>query len=452
MKISFLIILFGYFISSKDIEDYFIYDLSANTAFTLPIPEIGYFPEDVYYFRMSAIKEHNYEFQHYVLDDTYLTFKVKVCGYKYKPTNQEIIDVGSQYCTSYLNQIIKKVGDYYEYSYTFSTSSMEYFVIELLNYQSLNFLKVNVYTVIPQPYFLNLTLNEAIRYYLVGKNDYYFIMQTPNYHNLEFQVSVFKEIINFQVNFCSSYSRPNTPEEESLFECGNVLSAENDYTKGKYITYIYPYTNKTVNPYLALHIKNTAVLEYLEVYAHCPDKLFLINLNEPYKVNMSQLQQEYLPSGHNYYFKMPAKSKEKLELKLSLYENETCNLTIYMSDYNYNPSDNEILNGEGNYGNPLIGTGFKEEDYLCYIYQFSTSYNVSYLAIRLENCEDLNYLQIHIYPQKSKESEENKGNRSYGLIIAIIIVSILIVAVIAIIFLKKSGYLRKQVNSNEIQI
>ena len=402
MKISLLIFLIGFVINSKE-KEAFIYDLSPNTAFTLPIPENGYIPENVYYFRMDAIKEHDYEFQHFVLDDGYLDFKVKICGYKSRPTDEEIINVGSQSCTSYLNQRKKKEGNYYSYSYSFTSGSMDYFVIELLNNQSLNFLKVNALTDNPNPVFIDVDFNYDVRLYFLNKIDYYYIMPTPKYNNLEFYISVKKDIptTNFQVNFCSSsYSRPNTSEEDSLFECGNVLSVKKNHTKGDYDTYIYPYTNKTDKPYIALHVKNIVSLDYLGVYTYCLDKLFSINLNESYKVNMTQFQQQYLQAGHNYYFKMPAESNKNFGIRLSLYKNETSNYKIYISEYKENPSENEILGGEGNYGNPLKGVDSIEKDYRHYEYQFATSANVTYLVIRIDNYKDINYLQIQVYPKK----------------------------------------------------
>lgn len=313
-----------------------------------------------------------------------------------------------------------------------------------------------IYAGVQSPLFMDVEFSYDVRLYFLPKPDYYYIMKTPKYNNLEFYITVKKDVptTDFPINFCTSNSRPQKAEEESLFECGNVLSVQKNHTKDGYDTYIYPYSYKTDKSYIALHVKNIGSLEYLGVYTHCLDKIFSINVNESYKVNMTQFEQQNLQAGHNYFFKTQVESNQNFGIKFSLYKNETSNYKIYISEYNENPSENEIFGGEGNYGNPLKGKASIENDYRNYEYQFTTSVNATYLVIRIDNYKDINYLQIQVYPQEIKEksgNKSNKSNKSYGLIISSIIISILILAVVAFIILKYFGYFRKPVSSIEIQ-
>ena len=145
MKIAYLIVLISYALCSTDR----VFDISFNTEYTVDIRQFdeGYIPGGhSYYFRMPSITEDELKIQLKVYHNADASFKVDVCGYKFKPTDTQVIN-GNQYCGSALEHTKSTGSTYDEYIYPFETdANVEYLAIHVFNYNALDFLSVYIYS------------------------------------------------------------------------------------------------------------------------------------------------------------------------------------------------------------------------------------------------------------------------------------------------------------------
>ena len=163
--------------------------------------------------------------------------------------------------------------------------------------------------------------------------------------------------------------------------------------------------------------------DYDEKYYHFYD----ITFNERYYVDVTRYDEGYLPGGHNYYFRLGVYPNDKMEIQCTVQRYAIIAFKVDVCPFTYKPSNNDVYHGNAYCANGLSGEKTEYETYDRYTYPFSTSENVNYLAVHLQNYQSLNYLDVYIY------SESGMG---VSLILLIIFLPCIIIAAVVLVILK----------------
>ena len=149
MKISILLLLIGSILSSYDPDYYHFYDINFNERYYVNMNQFtdGFLPaEHSYYFRLPVYSNDKMEIQCTVQRYSVIAFKVDVCPFNHKPSNDEVVN-GNDFCATSLKETKTEYQNYDRYTYPFTTGdNVNYLSVFLYNYHSLNYLDVYVYS------------------------------------------------------------------------------------------------------------------------------------------------------------------------------------------------------------------------------------------------------------------------------------------------------------------
>ena len=151
MKISYLLVLIGYVLSTTEYDGGYVRDIDYNTRYYVDMSQYkwGYLPAGyTYYFRIDAEEDDEMEVRLKVYHNAISSFIVDVCGYNFYPTDDVIIE-NQDYCKYTLGAAKETyIGvEYDEYYYPFTTSSnIDYIAIRLQIRASLHYLSIYVYS------------------------------------------------------------------------------------------------------------------------------------------------------------------------------------------------------------------------------------------------------------------------------------------------------------------
>ena len=151
MKISILLLLIGSILSSSDYDEqyYHFYDITFTERYYVDMAkyEYGFLPAGHnYYFRLGVIPNDKMEIQCTVQRYAVTAFKVDVCPFYTKPSNNEVYH-GNNLCANALQGVKSEYESYDRYTYPFTTGeNVNYLAVHLENLYSLNYLDVYVYS------------------------------------------------------------------------------------------------------------------------------------------------------------------------------------------------------------------------------------------------------------------------------------------------------------------
>ena len=151
MKISILLLLIGSILSSTDYDEkyYHFYDINFNERYYVNMKQFneGFLPAGHnYYFRLPVYPNDKMEIECTVQRWAVIAFKVDVCPFYTKPSNNDVY-YGNRLCANSLKGEKTEYQNYDRYTYPFSTgNNVNYLAVHLQNYQSLDYLDVYVYS------------------------------------------------------------------------------------------------------------------------------------------------------------------------------------------------------------------------------------------------------------------------------------------------------------------
>ena len=126
-----------------------IYYIDFNKRYTVDITRYkeGYLPGGhSYFFGLAVEPDDEMSVDCRVQRNAQINFKVDVCPFTHEPSTEELV-AGNMACVSYLKCTKTSGSDFDQYSYPFSTSSnINHIAVHLLNYQSLYYLDVYIYS------------------------------------------------------------------------------------------------------------------------------------------------------------------------------------------------------------------------------------------------------------------------------------------------------------------
>ena len=142
MKISILLLLIGSILSSSDYDEqyYHFYDITFNERYYVDMAkyEYGFLPAGHnYYFRLGVIPNDKMEIQCTVQRYAVTAFKVDVCPFYTKPSNNEVYH-GNNLCANALQGVKSEYESYDRYTYPFTTG------------ENVNYLAVHLETILPE--------------------------------------------------------------------------------------------------------------------------------------------------------------------------------------------------------------------------------------------------------------------------------------------------------------
>ena len=151
MKISYLLVLIGYVLSTTDYDGGYVLDIDYNTRYYV---DMNKYPGHVlpanyiYFFRIDAEEDDEMEVRLQVLTGAYSYFDIDVCGYTFNPSDYQIW-TEQNYCGINLGDPKDSSVDgiYTEYYFPFTTgSNVEYIAIRLVIRIPLSYLSIYVYS------------------------------------------------------------------------------------------------------------------------------------------------------------------------------------------------------------------------------------------------------------------------------------------------------------------
>jgi len=163
--------------------------------------------------------------------------------------------------------------------------------------------------------------------------------------------------------------------------------------------------------------------DYDDQYYHFYD----ITFNERYYVDMSKYTSGFLPANHHYYFRLGVIPNDKMEIQCTVQRYAVSAFKVDVCPFFTQPTNNEVYHGNQYCANGLAGEKTEYNTYDRYTYPFTTTENVHYLAVHLQNYYSLDYLDVYIY------SESGWGA---SLILLVILLPCIIIAAVVMVVLK----------------
>ena len=168
-------------------------------------------------------------------------------------------------------------------------------------------------------------------------------------------------------------------------------------------------------------------------------KFYDITFNKEYIVDITQWREGYLPGNFNYYFRLQAIPSDDLQIQLTVLINAVIDFQVDICGFYDCPSDDSALSGYGgSCANSLQGVitddGYK---YKTYSYPFSTTENVNYLTIHMQNKLALHYLSVYVYSKTGKQL--SAAGLALGILLLIIFLPCIIVVAVVVFILRRCG-------------
>ena len=135
-------------------------------------------------------------------------------------------------------------------------------------------------------------------------------------------------------------------------------------------------------------------------YDYGNSHLYYIQFNKRYTVDVNRYPERYLPAGHSYYFGLSVEPDDQMHVECRVQPNAVIDFKVDVCPFYSQPSPTECITGNNACANGLSGTKSSESDHDLYVYPFSTSTNVNYISVHLQNSHSLYYLDVLIYSEK----------------------------------------------------
>ena len=128
--------------------------------------------------------------------------------------------------------------------------------------------------------------------------------------------------------------------------------------------------------------------------------IYDVYTNTKYPVDVTRYPQMFLPAGHSYFFRLPVKPNDNMQIMITVQRNAIIDFKVDVCPFSYRPSDAEITIGNEACVNNLYYTKTIEATYELYSFPFTTSSNVNYITAHVQNLNSLYYMDVYIYSEK----------------------------------------------------
>ena len=125
-------------------------------------------------------------------------------------------------------------------------------------------------------------------------------------------------------------------------------------------------------------------------------KLYDINYNTDYTVDIDQFPEGYLPASFQYYFRLPIYEDGSLKIQLKVIRRAVIQFDVRVCPYETAPSDQSIYSGHN--GCSFLEPHFDHSDdnIDVYLFNYEKAAGMNYLGILVRNFYALDYLNIYI--------------------------------------------------------
>ena len=146
--------------------------------------------------------------------------------------------------------------------------------------------------------------------------------------------------------------------------------------------------------YLLLLIGSTLISTYDDSWGY---KLYDINYNTDYTVDIAQFPEGYIPGHFQFYFRLPIEEDGPMKIQLKVIKRVINQYLIRVCPYQTKPSDQNIFSGHNDCTllEPFIDHSDGNTD--VYLFNYEKVAGMNYLVILVRNYYALDYLNIYIH-------------------------------------------------------